>query len=95
MVKLLKSYRPDGSSRAVWSDQTAAAFRRAGVIPQRASRVEVIDAGQHRGRFHVDLSLLADITGDSKLRVCLATPFDSYAAAVAAEVSFIERNWVL
>lgn len=55
----------------------------------------MVEAGPNRGKFHVDLSRLADIAGDDRLRVCLATTFDGYAEAVAAEVAFIERNWVL
>lgn len=94
-VKLLKAYRPDGSVRGVWQDATASGFRSAGAIPRRASRVEVIEDGPNRGRFHVDLSLLADLSGDRTLRVCLIRAFDSHTDAVAAEVAFIERNWVL
>lgn len=55
----------------------------------------MIEAGPHRGRFYVDLSLLSQIAGDRRLAVCLARPFDSYAEAVAAEVAYIEQNWVL
>ncbi len=94
-VKLLKAYRPDGTVRAVWSDQAAPAFRAAGVMPRRASRVEVIEDGPNRGRFHVDLTLLSELTGDPKFAVCLTRAFDSYQEAVAAEVRFIETNWVL
>lgn len=95
MPKLLRAYRPDGSTRGVWNDQTAPASRKAGVIPQRASRVEVIPDGPNRGEFHVDLTLLAEITGDPKFQVCLTRTFQSYSEAVAAEVAFIEKNWVL
>ena len=94
MPKLLKAYRRDGT-RAIWSDQVAPSFRATGVIPQRASRVEVITEGPQRGLFHVDFSLLADATGDDRLRVCLVKPFLSYNAAVAAEVAWLEQNWVL
>lgn len=95
MATLLKAYRPDGVTRAVWRDHLGPGLRQAGAVPRRASRVEVIEDGPHAGRFHVDLSLLADIAGTDRLRVCLTTTFDGYAAAVAAEVAFIERNWVL
>lgn len=95
MPKLLKAYRPDGTARAVWSDSVAPGFRRTGALPVRASRVEVIPDGVHRGLFHVDFSLLADATKDERLRVCLARPFESYQGAVAAEVAWLERNWVL
>lgn len=95
MVKLLSCFRPDGSKRAVWSDMNAQVFRDAGVIPQRASRVEVITEGVHRGRFHVDFTLLAEATGDPTYAACLVTPFDSYTDAVAAEVAWLEKNFVL
>lgn len=94
-VRLLKAYRPDGVTRAVWNDSLGPGLRKAGASPRRASRVEVIEDGPHAGRFHVDLSLLADIAGRADFRVCLARVFDGYAEAVAAEVAFIERNWVL
>lgn len=55
----------------------------------------MIPDGPNRGRFHVDLSLLAEISNDPKFQVCLAQTFDSYSEAVAAEVKFIEHNWVL
>lgn len=95
MPKLLKAYRPDGSVRGVWQDATGPGFRKAGAVPQRASRVEVVAAGPNRGRFHVDLSLLAEAVGDPRLAVCLTRTFDSYTEAVAAEVKFIEQHWVL
>jgi hypothetical protein len=94
-IKLLKAFRPDGTVRAVWSDTVADSFRAAGALPQRASRVEVIPDGRHRGFFHVDFSLLADITGEPCHRVCLVRPFASYAEAVAAEVRWLELNWVV
>jgi hypothetical protein len=94
-MKLLAAYRPDGTKRAVWSDQAAPSFRKAGVIPERASRVEVIRDGPNRGKFSVDFSLLADLTKDERFRVSLSRPFESYAAAVAAEVAWLEANWVL
>ena len=95
MPKLLRSYRPDGSTRGVWTDATATASRKAGVIPRRASRVEVIEDGPNRSKFHVDLTLLSEIANDPKLAVCLTRTFESYAEAVAAEVRFIEQNWVI
>lgn len=96
MVRLLKAYRPDGSTRGIWTDTTAAGFRKAGAMPRRASRVEVIeDPGPNQGRFHVDFTPISVIAGDPKLEVCLVNPFDSYTAAVMAEVIWLERNWVV
>jgi hypothetical protein len=94
-VKLLAAYRPDGTKRAVWSDRAAPSFRKAGVIPERASRVEVIRDGPNRGKFSVDFALLADLTKDERYRVCLARAFESYQEAVRAEVAWLEANWVL
>lgn len=55
----------------------------------------MIPDGPNRGRFHVDLTLLSEIADNRKLAVCLTKTFDSYSEAVAAEVKFIEQNWVL
>lgn len=90
-----KRYLPGGETRQIWHDALADRARSRGVIPQRASRVEVIPDGQQRGRFSVDFSLLADATGDDSYRVCLVQTFDRYSDAVAAEVAWLERNWVL
>ncbi len=90
----IKSYRPDGTARSIWNDAQAKTLRAAGVVPRRASRVEVIEEGPHRGLFHVDFTLLADATGDDRYRVCLVSPFETHAAAVAAEVAWLNRNWV-
>lgn len=95
MPRLLKAYRPDATTRGIWQDATATGFRKTGTIPQRASRVEVIQDGPNRGKFHVDLSLLADLTACEEFRVCLVDAFDSHTEAVEAEVRFIEQNWVL
>lgn len=65
------------------------------MIPKRASRVEVIEDGPNRSNFHVDFSLLAEHTGDPALAVCLVKTFASYQDAVAAEVRWIEQNWLL
>lgn len=94
MLRLRKAYRPDATVRAIWSDNLGPELRRAGAFPRRASRVEVIESGPHRGKFHVDLSLMAALTGDHRFAVCLARPFESHADAVAAEVEFLERAWL-
>jgi len=93
--RLLKAYRPDGTVRCVWRDELAAGLRRRGFVPRRAGRVEVVPDGPHRGRFYVDLSPLAERAGDRRLCVCLTRTFAGYTAAVAAEVRFVERFWVV
>jgi hypothetical protein len=95
MPKLLKAYRSDGSTRGIWQDATANDFRQAGIIPERASRVEVIREGPNRSKFGVDFTLLAELTGDPKLMVCLTRAYESYSEAVSAEVAWIEQNWIL
>lgn len=95
MKTLLGVFRPDGEVRTVFSDAAAPVLRRLGAFPQRASRVEVIADGPHRGLFHVDFSLLAGITGRSDHAVCLARPFATHAEAVAAEVAWLRQNWIL
>lgn len=94
-AKLLKSYLPDGSQRAIWSEQTAPGFLASGVMPERASRVEVIRDGPLRGRFYVDFSLLADLTGCDHYRVCLRDTFPAHEPAVRAEAAWLIKNWVL
>jgi hypothetical protein len=94
-MKILKCFRPDGDVRAVWDDSTARGFRAAGVVPRRASRIEVIGEGPAYGLFHVDFSPLADLTGDERYRVCLTRAFESYAEANRAEVEWLTGNWVL
>lgn len=92
---IVKRYLPDGDTRAVWADAVASREREHGVIPQRASRIEVITEGPQRGMFHVDFSLLADVTGDDRFRICLLETFEDYAKANAAEVAWLHKNWVL
>lgn len=94
-MQLLACYHQDGSKRAIWSDQVAPLFRPADIIPERASRVEVIRAGKRRGEFHVDFSLLAEVTQDPSYAVCLVKTYDSYPAAVAAEVDWLRENFIL
>lgn len=93
--RVLKAYRPDGSVRGIWQDSTAPGFREAGLVPERASRVEAIRDGPNRSKFHVDFTLLSELTGDPKLCVCLTRTFDSHTEAVAAEVAWIEQNWLV
>lgn len=93
--RIVKRYLPDGTTRSVWDDATASREREHGVIPQRASRIEVITEGPQRGLFHVDFSLLADATGDERFRICLRETFEDYAAANRREVEWLHQNWVL
>ncbi len=92
---IVKRYLPGGETRQVWHDDVGDRDRDQGVLPQRASRIEVIPEGPQRGRFHVDFSLLAEATGDDSYRVCLLQTFDRYSDANAAEVLWLEQNWVL
>ena len=94
-MRILKCFRPNGEIRGIWNDQTGPGFRTHGAIPQRASRVEVIQEGPSRGMFYVDFSPLADITGDDRYRCCLAEVFESYSRAVATEVEWLTKYWVL
>lgn len=92
---VVKRYLPTGETRSVWNDAVASREREHGVLPQRASRIEVITEGPKRGLFHVDFSLLADVTGDERFRICLREAFVDYSAANAAEVAWLHDNWVL
>lgn len=95
MVRILQSFRPDGTRRAVWSPAVAESFRAAGEIPHRASNVEVVEEGPDRGRFYADFTKLAELENDPSLCICLASTFASHAEAVAAEVRWLEQHWVL
>ncbi len=95
MVTLLKAYRADGTVRAIWRDVLGPNLRHLGFLPQRASRIEVVEEGPHRGKFHVDMTLLAELTANPEFAVCFSQTFDSHTEAVAAEVAFIEKNWML
>lgn len=94
-VSILSVHRPDGSRRAIWTDAVAQSFREAGCIPRRASRVEVIEDGPRRGQFHVDFSLLAEHLRRPEFQVCLVKTFDSYSAAVQAEVAWLQIHFLL
>jgi hypothetical protein len=93
-ARLVKVYTA-GTQRAIWTSDNEKLLRAQGALPQRASRVEVIPDGEHRGLFHVDFSPLAAITGDCRYAVCLPKPFASYHEAVAAEVAWLQQNWML
>lgn len=90
----VKRYFGSGDTIAIWNDDRAATARRHGIIPQRASRIEVVQDGPRRGRFYVDFSLLADALGDDSYRVCLSQTYERYDVANAAEVVWLEQNVV-
>lgn len=92
---ITKRYLPDGSTRAIWDDAVGGRERHQGVIPQRASRIEVIPDGPKRGLFHVDFTLLAEAVQDDSYRVCLVQTFENYGDANKAEVEWLRKNWVL
>lgn len=92
---LHRAYGTDGRTRAIWSDDRASTLRATGSTPRRASRVEAITEGPHRGLFSVDFTLLSEITGDPRHAVCLARPFERHDAAVAAEVAWLRDNYIL
>lgn len=94
-ARLLRVYGGDGQTRAIWSDRSASLFRATASRPQRASRVEVIEAGPNSGRFGVDFTLLAEATSNEQYRVCLVRAYDRYDEAVAAEVAWIRDNYLL
>jgi hypothetical protein len=94
MAKLLRVYKPDGTATAIWNDATSQILRKAGSVPKRASRVEAIDSGPHRGKFYVDMTLLATLAEDTSLEVCLVQTFENYADAITAELQFIRANWL-
>lgn len=90
----IRVFRPDGTSRAIWSKPYAGTLRRHGVMPVRGSHVIAVTEGAGRGLFHVDFSPLADMTRDDTLRVCLTQLFESHEEAVAAEHAWLIHNWV-
>lgn len=93
-MESVKRYTPDGSVRAVWRDEFAERERAQKGGPRRASRIEVIESGDKAGLFHVDMSLLAEATGDWRFRVCLAKTFSAYGDANRAEVAWLEEHYV-
>jgi len=92
-VKLLKAYRNDGTTRCIYDDRLAPTLRSSDV--HRASHVEPVREGPHRGNWHVDLSPLGELLGRDEFHVCLVTTFPKRADALAAEVAWLERNWIL
>ena len=87
-------FLPGGEVRTVYTDAVPLRKLFPGMTPRRASRIEVIEEGRHAGKFHVDFTLLAHLTGDRAHCVCLATPFESYKEANDAEVAWLTENYV-
>ena len=56
---------------------------------RRASHVEPIRSGNQRGKWYVDFSPLGP-----EYQLCLITPFASRDAALAAEVRWLEENYL-
>ncbi len=92
MGRIIKRYLPDGSTRAVWPNDVP--VQPDGLIPSRASHVYFIDHGPFRGQCYVDMSPLAELTGDVGYCICLWPPQPTYKEACVIEVSWLETNWV-
>lgn len=84
----MKRIMPDGSMREIWPADRP--VTRTDETPVRASHVKSVPGG-----FSVDFSPLADATGLERFRLELPEVFVSYAAAVAAEVSWLRQNYVM
>jgi hypothetical protein len=87
-------FLPGGEVRAIYTDAPPLRQLLPSAMPRRASRIEVIEEGKHRGKFHVDFSLLAAFTGQAEHAVCLAVPFESYREANDAEVAWLAQHYV-
>jgi hypothetical protein len=81
-------FLPGGEMRKLFEPGDRQAYGHA--VPRRASRVEVIPVGPHRGKFFVDFSLLGP-----DYQLCLAQPFDTHDEAVRAEQAWLLENWIL
>lgn len=93
-METVRRYLPSGQTLSIWTDHSGTYERAAGNIPQRASRVEVIESGKFAGFFHADMSLTADIVGDDSFRVCLFPPRDKYSEAVKDEVAWLKEHFI-
>lgn len=76
-----------GDVRKLFSSADRATY---GAVPRRASRVEAVEAGPHRGRFHVDFSPLS-----LEHQLCLLETFTEHDEAVAAERAWLLEHWIL
>lgn len=80
---------PGGTLKAIWPADETFDLRGLGGIARRASHVEMIDSGPHRGRWHVDFSPLG-----LGYEYCLVQTFDRRADALAAEHQHLLENWL-
>src|ERR1019366_5140391 len=90
----IKVYRPDGSTRAIWSKSFARVNRQHRVMPLRASCVIAITEGKFTGMFHVDFSPLADLTKKENLHVCLTQTFETKGGGGESKRSLLLQKLV-
>lgn len=89
----LRRYLPTGATRAIYTDTLRRYFKHE--YRTRASLVSAINEGPNAGRFYVDFEPLATALGAPQFRCCLPETFETYGEAVAAEVEYLRRMWVL
>jgi hypothetical protein len=82
-------FLPGGQIRAIWTDNLDLRKTYC-AIPRRASRVEVVEEGPHKGEFFVDMSPLGP-----QYQFCFTRTFCSHAEALRAEQEWLIQNWVL
>lgn len=92
MKQVLARYH-DGDIFAIWEDKRLPREIHQ-AVPHRASRIEVIEEGSHRGLFFVDFTPLFEMTGNPKYQTCLTQTFTSYDQAREAEVQWLKKNYV-
>jgi len=80
-------FMPDGGVRKLFDREDRELYPDS--IPQRASRVEVIQEGPQRGRFSVEFLPLPGLTP-----CCLTRTFEDHAEGVSAEQEYLRRNWL-
>ena len=85
---------PEGEVRALW-DEALKPRETLGATPHRASRIEVVENGPHRGFFHVDFTPLYEMTDNPKFCVCLSNVFASYETARRWEVEWLRKNYIM
>lgn len=65
-----------------------------GVLPDRASSIEIVKEGPKRGHWMVEFSPLANSLGDPFYRCCLVECFRKRSDAIAAEVVWLQENFL-